>query len=394
MLKAYKTEASLNKSQMTKLKQTVGVCRFVYNLFIEINHDRYEHKELYAKNEVYLSAYPFSKWLNNVYLPNNPDKKWIKNVSSKAVKQAIIYADKAYRNFMKGRTGFPNFKEKGVSDPNVYLPKNNQTDFMVERHRIKVPTLGWIKLKEFGYIPINSLNCKVKSCTLSLRAGRVYISVLCETPSNPIHSANGNPIGVDIGIKVLAITSNNIVFENINHTQTMRKLNKQLKRAQRSLARQIENANKNNIKKGDAQNIQKTRLRIQRIYQRLHNIRENYTNKVVNEIVRTKPSYITIEDLNIRGMMKNRHLSKAIQEQCLSTFIRKLICKCHANGIEVRQVSRWYPSSKICHECGCIKTDLKLKDRTFKCPSCGNIIDRDLNAALNLRDCIEYKIAG
>lgn len=208
-------------------------------------------------------------------------------------------------------------------------------------------------------------------------------------------------IGIDLGIKDLAICSNGKTYKNINKTNKVKKLEKSLKRQQRKLSRKYESLkirNKNIKKRGEKsatrQNIQKQIAKVQKFHHKLSNIRKDYTYKVISEIVKTKPSYITIEDLNIRGMMKNKHLSKAIAQQKLSEFRRILTYKCNWLNIELRVVDRFYPSSKTCHSCGNIKKDLKLSDRVYICPECGYIEDRDYNASLNLRDCEIYKIAS
>ena len=166
-----------------------------------------------------------------------------------------------------------------------------------------------------------------------------------------------------------------------------------MRRAQRCLSRKYENLKK--MKKGESAqraNIQKQKLRVQKLHQRINQIRTDYINKTIAEMVKTKPSHITIEDLNVKGMMKNRHLSKAVASEKFYEFREKLMMKCYEEGIELRVVSRWYPSSRKCHSCGCIRKDLKLSDRIYRC-SCGYVEDRDRNAALNLKDAETYEIA-
>lgn len=227
-----------------------------------------------------------------------------------------------------------------------------------------------------------------------MKAGRYYVSVLIEEQENKNPQLNDFGLGVDLGIKDFAIVSNGKTYKNINKTEKIKKLEKQLKREQRCLSRKYEGLKKRTKKKGEAtrQNIQKQVLKVQRLHHRISNIRTDYINKTIAEIVKTKPSYITIEDLNVKGMMKNRHLSKAVASQKFYEFRTKLGAKCEELGIELRIVDRWYPSSKLCHECGCIKSDLKLSDRVYKC-ECGYCTDRDFNASLNLRDAKTYKIA-
>ena len=380
-------EINPTDEQKSKIHQTIGVSRFIYNFYIAHN------KEIYEKEGKFVSGMDFSKWLNNEYIPNNQDKKWIKEVSSKATKQAIMNGDKAFKDFFKKAKGFPRFKKKKNQDVKAYFPKNNKTDWTLERHRVKIPTLGWVRLKEFGYIPVNSI---VKSGTVSQKADRYYVSILVEERDIKISNTNNEGLGIDLGIKYFAICSNGNKFKNINKTSTVKKVEKMLKREQRKLSRKYESLKIRNKKEkgGNAtrQNIQKQVVKVQKLHQRLRNIRTDYINKTVSKIVKQKPSYVTIEDLNVKGMMKNKHLSKAIASQKFFEFKTKLTVKCKENNIELRIVDRFYPSSKTCSQCGKIKKDLKLSNRIYKC-NCGLDIDRDLNASINLKNAKEYKIA-
>lgn len=386
MLKSYKTELAPTVEQIDQIRRTIGVCRYVYNLYLATNNERRK------TGDKFLSGMDFSKWLNNEYIQNNPDKAWIKDVSSKSVKKSIMDAEGAYKKFFKGFSRFPSFKRKGTNDPKMYFVKTDaKTAIRCERHRIKIPTLGWVRLKEYGYIPTN---CTIKSGTVSIRAGRYFVSVMAEAPGAERQELKTGGIGVDLGIKEFATVSNGTVYGNINKADDVRRLEKKLRREQRKLSRKYESLKKRNkTMKGEAtrQNIHKQQLKVQRIYYRLSCIRTDYINKVVAETVKAKPEYIAIEDLNVRGMMKNRHLSKAVADQKFSEFRTKLTTKCHESGTELRLVNRWYPSSKTCHACGCVKHDLTLKDRVFKC-YCGYAADRDFNAALNLRDTDFYTV--
>ena len=331
----------------------------------------------------------FSVWLNREYIPNHPDKAWIKEVYSKAVKKSIENGCTAFIRFFKHQSAFPKFKKKGKSDVRMYFVKYNPKDCYCERHRIKIPALGWVRLKEKGYIPTTKDGWKIKSGTVSIKAGRYYVSVLVEIPNIQITKNNNEGIGIDLGLKDFAIVSNGKTYKNINKSVRVRRLEKQLRREQRRLSRKYEN-----LKKGEStqKNIQKQKLKVQRLYHKIDSIRTDYINKTIAEIVKTKPSYIAIEDLNVSGMMKNRHLSKAVASQKFYEFRTKLKAKCDDNGIGLRIVNRWYPSSKMCHCCGSIKKDLKLSDRIYRC-SCGYMEDRDFNSSLNLRDAVTYEVA-
>ncbi|WP_415347505.1 RNA-guided endonuclease InsQ/TnpB family protein, partial [Clostridium perfringens] len=385
MKRAYKMEINPTDEQKSKIHRTIGVSRFVYNFYIARN------KEIYERKGKFISGMDFSKWLNNEYIPNNQEVKWIKEVSSKATKQAIMNGDKAFRDFFKKAKGFPKFKKKKNQDVKAYFPKNNKTDWTLERHRVKIPTLGWVRLKEFGYIPINSV---VKSGTVSQKADRYYVSILVEEDDKKVYKSTNEGLGIDLGVKEFAVCSDGSKFKNINKTSTVKKIEKKLKREQRKLSRKYESLKirNKNIKEGRAtgQNIQKQIVKVQKLHQRLTNIRTDYINKTVFSIVNQKPSYVTIEYLNVKGMMKNKHLSKAIASQKFFEFKTKLTVKCKENHIELRIVDRFYPSSKTCSNCGKIKKDLKLSDRIYKC-DCGLAIDRDLNASINLKNAKEYK---
>ncbi|MGI6501829.1 MAG: RNA-guided endonuclease InsQ/TnpB family protein [Anaerostipes sp.] len=384
LLKSFKTEINPTKEQIIKINKTIGTCRYIYNFYLAHN------KELHENGEKFMSGKSFSVWLNNEYLPQHSEYAWIKEVSSKSVKKSIENGCTAFTKFFKGKSGFPRYKKKGKSDVKMYFVKNNSKDCFCERHRISIPTLGWVRLKEKGYIPTSKDGYVIKSGTVSVKAGRYYVSVLVEIPDTKVANNSNVGIGIDLGLKDFAILSNGTTYKNINKSAKLKKLEKQLRRQQRCLSRKYEN-----LKKGEVTqraNIQKQKLKVQKLHHRIDNIRTDYINKTIDKIVKTKPSYITIEDLNVKGMMKNRHLSKAVASQKFYEFRRKLKNKCDENDIELRVVDRFYPSSKMCHCCGCIKKDLKLSDRIYKC-KCGYIEDRDFNASLNLRDAKIYKVA-
>ena len=384
MLKSFKTEINPTEEQKVKIRKTIGTCRYIYNFYLAHN------KELHDNGEKFMSGKSFSVWLNNEYLPKNPDKLWIKEVSSKSVKRSIENGCVAFTRFFKHQSAFPNFKKKGKSDVKMYFVKNNPKDCRCERHRMNIPSLGWVRMKEKGYVPTTKDGYVIRSGHVSIKADRYYVSVLIEIPNNKIANNSNEGIGIDLGLKDFAIVSNGKTYKNINKSAKLKKLKKQLIREQRSLSRKYEN-----LKEGESTqraNIQKQKLKVQKVHHKIDDIRTDYINKTIAEMVKIKPSYITIEDLNVSGMMKNKHLSKAVASQKFYEFRTKLQAKCKENGIELRVVDRWYPSSKTCHCCGAIRKDLKLSDRIFEC-DCGYIEDRDFNAALNLRDATTYEVA-
>ena len=384
LLKSFKTEINPTEEQKARIRKTIGTCRYVYNFYLGHN------KALHDNGEKFMTGKSFSLWLNNEYIPDNPDKTWIREVYSKAVKKSIEDGCAAFTRFFKHQSDFPKFKKKGKSDVKMYFVRNNPKDCQCERHRLKIPTLGWVRIKEKGYIPTTKDGYMIRSGTVSVKAGRFYVSVLVEIPDVNINNNLNEGIGIDLGLKDFAIISNGKTYRNINKSAGLKKLEKQLIREQRSLSRKYEN-----LKKGESTqraNIQKQKLKVQKLHHKMDNIRTDYINKTIAEIVKTKPSYITIEDLNVKGMMKNRCLSKAVASQKFYEFRKRLKAKCDEKGIELRIADRFYPSSKTCHHCGSIRKNLKLSDRIYRC-ECGYVADRDLNAALNLKDAKTYKIA-
>jgi len=359
MYKALKIELKLTNEQKIQVNKTIGTERFIYNEYIKYNQE-------------------------------NPDKKWIKDVSSKSVKQAMIYGEKAFKNFFKGLSGFPVFKKKGKNELGAYFVKNGKKDFEFYRHKIKIPSLKFVRVKEYGYIPKNA---NIKSGTISKKADRYFLSLVIEV-DDIVKTENKSikGLGIDLGIKDTAICSDGRVFKNINKTKKVKKMKKKLKREQRKMSRSVEYSKTNKIKLKECKNFNKKKLKVQRLFYRLNCIRDDYSNKIVDEITRTKLKYITIENLKVSNMMKNRHLSKAIQEQNFFSIRTKLINKCKERNIELRLVDTFYPSSKTCSCCGEIKKDLKLNDRIYKCCNCGIEIDRDYNASINLEKAKIYKV--
>ena len=392
LLKAYKVEIKPTVKQIQKINQGMGVCRWLYNEYLATNNQLYvQYKEgLIDKKQAFMSANDFDKYINNE-VKTLEEYSWINNCGSKARKKSIQNAEIAYKRFFKGQSKFPRFKKKNKSDIKLYFPKNNKTDWKVNRHRIMIPTLKNVRLKEYGYIPVGA---KIISGTVSKKADRYYVSVIIDTDFKQQENINQG-IGIDLGIKDFAVCSNKQTYKNINKTQRVKKLEKKLLREQRKLSRKYESLKLRNKKEKGVvtrQNIQKQIVKVQILHRRIANIRTDYINKVVNDVVRNKPQFIVIEDLNVKGMMKNKHLSKAVAQQKFYEFRNKLTNKCNALGIELRVVDRFYPSSKLCYSCGSIKKDLKLKDRIYKC-DCGYVEDRDYNASLNLRNANIYKIA-
>lgn len=388
-MKAYKTEIKPTREQIELIHQTFGNTRYVYNQFIKLNLERIE------KNQSVISGYDYSKMINND--PNRPE--WLKKSPSKAIKQAIMNGNKAIWDFLNGDKGEPNLKKK-TKDNSFYL-----TDTIkVERHRIFLPKLKWVRLKEFGYIPNN-----VKSVTVSMKNGRYYVSCLVHETKDERIITSDQGIGIDFGLKDQFITKNE-KFQSINKSNKIKKLEKKLKQKQRALSRKYENNMTNKVyyktgkKKGqlksfdwirplyECKNINKQRLAVNKLYERITRIRNDYNQKALQSILKQKPSFVVIEDLNVRGLMKNKHLSKSISKAQWYMSRLFLTKQCQKLGIELRLAPRFYPSSRLCSECGYKNKDLKLKDRSWTCPECNVFHDRDINASINLEQCQNYTV--
>ena len=268
LLKSFKTEINPTEEQKARIRRTIGTCRYVYNFYLGHN------KALHDNGEKFMTGKSFSLWLNNEYIPDNPDKTWIREVYSKAVKKSIEDGCTAFTRFFKHQSDFPKFKKKGKSDVKMYFVRNNPKDCQCERHRLKIPTLGWVRIKEKGYIPTTKDGYMIRSGTVSVKAGRFYVSVLVEIPDVNIDNNSNEGIGIDLGLKDLAIVSNGKTYRNINKSAGLKKLEKQLIREQRSLSRKYEN-----LKKGESTqraNIQKQRLKVQKLHHKMDNIRTDY----------------------------------------------------------------------------------------------------------------------
>ncbi|WP_173444246.1 RNA-guided endonuclease TnpB family protein [Selenomonas ruminantium] len=399
LLKAFKTEIAPTKEQKVKIIRSIGVARFLYNQYIAYNRRLYkmfQRGQLDEKQKHFVTANDFDKYVNHKL---KIELTWINQCGSKSRKKALVNAEQAFRRYFSGVSGFPNFKKKANQDVKLYFPKNNKGDWAIWRHKLMIPTLKQVRLKEFGYLPVG---VKVTNGTISYMAGRFYVSVVVDIDEKSKHNKDleasyhkvTDGVGIDLGVKDLAIVSDGKIFKNINKSSKVKGMEKRLRREQRCLSRKYKYRKKKGGKTATASaNIEKQKLKVQKLHQRITRIREDYENKTIHEIVKQKPRFITVEDLNVKGMMKNRHLAKAVAAQRFNYLLAKLKRKAEIIGIEFREVDRFYPSSKTCHVCGHIHKGLKLKDRVYVCPECGYTADRDFNASLNLRDAKEYRIA-
>lgn len=379
MIKSIKVRLSPNNKQMTKLFQYAGCTRFAYNWAIEREQENYKQGNKFLYDSELRKEFTQLKKL--------PEYKWLNEISNNVTKQAIKDACNAYKRFFNGQCNYPNFKSKKNSTPSFYQDtvqiQFTDTHVKVEKismsRKLNKQKLNWIRLCEKGRIPTD---CKYVNPRFTYDGLYWYVSVGIEVEDNTTIPKNEG-IGIDLGIKDLAICSDGNTYKNINKTQKVKKLEKRKRRLQRSISRKYE---KN--KKGESycktSNIIKREKELLKIIKRLTNIRQNHRHQTTSEIIKREPSFICIEDLNVSGMMKNKHLSKAVQEQGFYEFRRQLEYKAEWNNIPVIIADRFFPSSKLCSCCGNIKKDLKLSDRIYKC-ECGNIIDRDFQASLNLK---------
>ena len=370
MILAKKIRLYPTAEQEYKLWQSVGTARFIYNWALNKQEENYKNGGKFIKDN------DLRKEITQLKKDELP---WLNEVSNNVAKQAVKDCCNAYKNFFKGLADKPRFKSRKKSRPSFY----NDTDKLkVKEKSVLIEKVGWIKTKE--QIP---MSVKYTNPRVSYDNKYWYISVGIEE-EQPTVKLTDVSLGIDVGIKDLAVCSNGMTFKNINKTKEVKRLKKVLKRKQRQCSRKYEQ-NKKGKEYVKTNNIIKLEKEIRLLHRRLTNIRSNHIHQATNKIVKTKPSRVVMETLNIKGMMKNRHLSKAIAEQCLYEFKRQIQYKCKKYGIEFVEADKWFPSSKTCSCCGAIKKDLKLKDRVYQC-SCGLKIDRDLNASINLS---RYKLA-
>ena len=382
MYRAMRIRLIPTAEQEILFRKSAGTARWAYNYFLS------ENRRTYEQTGKGISEDAIRKHINNVLKKTTHD--WLSEVSSNVMKQAIKDANIALKRFFKSLSGYPKFKTRHRSKPSFY----------VNYESLKRLGNGF-QGEKLGYVKTASALPKIKghysNPRISYDGKHWYLSVSYEVEPEKI-KLTGESIGIDLGVKELATVSTGKVYANINKTRRIQQLKKRLRRQQRKLSRKLAG----NIEKRDSlqrpvwsrpirecRNIERQNAVIRLIHKKITDIRNNYLHQVTTEIVKTKPSRIVMEDLNVRGMMKNRHLSRAISEQKFYEFKRQIRYKCEQYGIEFVEVDRFYASSKTCSHCGHIKTDLRLSDRVYICAECGLRIDRDLNAAINLAN---YKI--
>ncbi len=379
MIKTIKVMLLPNNKQKTKLFECAGTARFAYNWALG-----YE-KENYETGNSFLSHYELRRIFTK--LKTQPEYAWLNDYSNNITKQAIKDACTAYQNFFKGITGFPKFKSRRKSKPSFYVDtfKISFTSTHVKLEKLTTSKkknkqkFNFVKLAEPDKIPVDA---KYSNPRITFDGLNWWISVGIDCEESQEKPTNKG-IGIDIGIKDLAICSDTNVYQNINKTAKVRKLKKKKRRLQRRVSKKY-SKNKKGERYCKTCNIIKSEIKLLKLNHRLTNIRHSYLHSVTSEIINRKPKFIVLEDLNVKGMMKNRHLSRAVQEQCFYEFYRQIQYKCECHNIEFITADRYYPSSKMCSCCGNIKKDLKLSDRIYHCSVCGLVIDRDFQASVNL----------
>lgn len=373
-MKTFKTKLKLNNKQRTRLFKNAGVSRFVYNLTLEIQETNYKN------GGKFLSDCDIRKMIT---ARKKDDLAWLYEYDCDIVKQAVKDACKAYKKFFNKQAKKPKFKSAKLTKPSFYT---DGWRLKVENGYIKIPFCTKIKLYEKDYIP-EGLNYQNPRITFDGIDWWISVGLKEEQPKPKLID---EIIGIDLGLKELATCSNGMVFHNVAKSKEYRRINKSLKQKQRQVSRKYE-MNKQGNKFIKTSNIKKLEKRIQKKRIKLNNMKKDYFHKASTAVVRTKPKAIVLEDLNVAGMRKNKHLAHSLQEASISTFKQMLISKAESHGIEVVLADRFYPSSQICSSCGNRKVDLKLSERTYRCPVCGLEIDRDFNASINLKHYPEFQ---
>lgn len=376
MIKGFKIRLLPTKEQEELMIKSIGCSRFVYNWALNKCNENY-------KNNIKYNMSAIRKEFTQ--LKKQEEYKWLNEVSGTTMVESMRNLDKSFKSFFKGNSKYPKFKSKKKSKQSFYV-RYDRLYFI--NNMCNIEKIGKVKYKTNYKIPQGRNIVKFMNPYCSFDGKYWYLSFNLNIDENQINIKNNLSIGIDLGIKELATCSNGMVFNNINKTKKVRKLNKRLKRLQRKCSNKYE-LNKQGNKLIKTNNIIKLEKQIKLLHRKLSNIRLNHIYQSINIILKENPNRVVMEDLNISGMMKNKHLSKKIQEQCFHKFIQIMKYKCEWNGIKFIQADRFYPSSKTCSCCGNIKHDLKLKDRVYKCDKCGLEIDRDLNASINL---MNYKL--
>lgn len=376
MIKSYKVRIFPTKDQEQLIYKHIGCCRFIWNYMLDLQNTRYKNKEKY------LSAFDMIRLLTS--LKKQEEYKWLNEVSSASLSNICKDLDEAFKSLFKKNSQYPKFKSKKTS--RLAYPLHCDRTYFKSSDTLHIEKLGKVKCKTDFNFPLGK-GIKITNPRLINQNGKWLVCFGMES-ENQASTLTDKPMGIDLGIKelmVVAYGDEEIIFHNINKSKKMRLLEKRRQHAERSIARKY----RTNNSYEKTNNIIKEENKLRKLYAKQTNIRNNYIHQSTHKLVSLLPSKVVMEDLNVSGMMKNKHLSKAIMDAKFYEIIRQMQYKCEWLGIPFLQVNRFYPSSKTCSCCGTVKHNLKLKDRIFTCESCGLTIDRDYNAALNLQ---RYKI--
>ena len=380
MFKTLRVMLIPNDKQRTRLFQFAGSARYAYNWALS------EETKNHADGGKFISDCELRRRFTKY--KNEPENRWLYTVSNNVCKQAVKDAVRAYERFFKGLAQLPKYKSRKHSKPSFYVDplkiKFTATHVKLENvaqsKKKNRQSTNWFRLAEHERIPTDT---KYSNPRISFDGLNWFLTVGIEAEATEPTITTNDGIGIDLGVKDLAICSTGQVYRNINKTSRVRRLKKKQRRLQRKISRKYQK-NKKGESYQKTRNIIKSEKQLLRLTHRLTNIRTNYIQQVTTEIIKREPSFIVLEDLNVSGMMKNKHLAKAVQEQKLAEFYRIMSYKCLWHGIRLITADRFYASSKTCSFCGNVKKDLKLSDRTYHCKKCGAVIDRDLNASINL----------
>lgn len=378
MIATIKVQLLPTKEEEDKFFLFSNTSRFIYNKTLAFIEEHY-HTEGYNPS--------LQKCIENVqdlkYNRHKEDRdySWLQAVPEAVTKQAIKDLKEAYKRFFEGVSNYPRFKKKGKCQVSFY----QRTDkIKVFYDRITITGVGRVKYSTKNYGLLKGTT-QFMNPRVTFDGKYWYLTFGMEVGLDKETKVWTEPVGIDLGVKTLAVTSKEVFYENVEKVHNKyRHYEKRLKRQQRKFSRQHEAMKKEGRTFGESKNIAKTKKKIKLLHRKLKHIRETYYHTITAEIVKTKPSKIVVEDLNVKGMMKNRHLAKSIAKQSFYTFKSMLKYKCEFYKIEFKEADRFYPSSKLCSCCGHKKDKLSLSERIYSCEVCGTSIDRDLNAAINL----------
>lgn len=368
MIKSVKLRLKPNKKQEILMFKTIGCSRFAYNWALGRCNEKHNLGEKYSMSDI---RKEFTQ------LKKQEEFKWLNEVSNTTMVESMRNLDKAFKSFFKSKSQYPRFKNKRKTRHSFYV-RYDAIKFIDEK--VNLEKIGKVVYKTNYNIP----NCKYVNPYCSFDGKYWYLTLGFEHNENQVELNKDLSVGIDLGISDLAIVNClDKPIKNINKTKRVRKLKKKLKKVQKQVSRKYE-ANKVGNVFIKTNNIIKLEKSIKLIHRKLSNIRNNHIHQATNKIIKLYPYRVVMEDLNISGMMKNKHLSKAIAEQGMYEFTRQMKYKCEFNNIEFIKADRFFPSSKKCSCCGNTKKELKLKDRTYICNNCGFELDRDKNASINL----------